>query len=392
MKKSLLTLSFGAFALGAAEFVMMGVLPRTASELGVDIPTAGHFISSYAIGVCFGTLMLIFGRRIAPKQLLVGFTALIAAGNLLAAFSSSYAMLIAARFISGLPHGAFFGTASVVAKRLAKPGHEAVAVSIVLTGQTIANMLGVSAGTLLGELLTWRLAFATLGLWATITLFLISLWLPNLAPIKDAGLRGQFRFLVTPRPWLILGAVLLGSSGVFCWWSYVSPWLTQVGGFPSSITPALMALAGFGMVVGGIAGGKLADLWHPGIASSLGQGMICITLLLIALDPGSMPTTALLTFLCACGMFFVNSPQQLVMVEIGEGGGEMVAAALVQIGFNFGNSIGAAVGGGVLDTFGSNYHLTALAGIPFSLVAATLLFIFHMSYERSDRTVTGHVC
>ena len=390
MKRSLIALASGAFALGAAEFAMMGVLPRTATDLGVDIPTAGHFISAYALGVCIGTSALIFGRKVKLKHLLIAFVILIAIGNAMAAVSSGYGMLVAARFISGLPHGAFFGTASVAAKRLADPGHEAAAVSAVLTGQTIANMLGVPAGTLLGEMFNWRLTFATLGIWAIITIFLIAAWLPDLSPIRDTGLKGQFRFLTTPRPWLVCGAVLLGSSGVFCWWSYVSPWLTEVGGFPSATTPILMALAGLGMVVGGIAGGAVSDRRAPGTASAMGQAIISLTLLLIASDPGSMPTTATLTLLCAFGMFFVNSPQQLLMVQIGEsgkGGGEMVAAALVQIGFNFGNSIGATVGGRVLDTFSNDYHQTAAAGIPFSLAAVILLFLFHAMYEKRHREV-----
>lgn len=382
MKRSLIALSFGAFALGAAEFVMMGVLPRTAADLGVDIPTAGHFISAYAIGVCFGTLMLVFGRTIPPKRLLFAFVALIAVGNILAAIAPNYAVFLAARFISGLPHGAFFGTASVVAKRLADPGHEAGAVSVVLTGQTIANMVGVPAGTMLGETLTWRLAFTVLGVWALITLVFVARWIPDLSAIPDAGLRGQFRFLASPRPWLVLGAVLFGSSGVFCWWSYISPWLTDVGGFSTALTPLLMALAGFGMVVGGLAGGKYSDHRKPGIASASGQIVIGAALLLIFLDPGSHPTTAALTFLCAFGMFFVNSPQQLLLIDIGEGGGEMVAAALVQIGFNLGNSIGASVGGWALDAAGLDYHMTALAGLPFSAAAFALLLTYSVAYER----------
>ena len=143
MKKSLLALATGSFALGFAEFVMMGILPATATGLRVSVPDAGDFISAYALGVCAGTLFLVFGRRVPPKRLLLGFVALVAVGNAAAACAPSAEALVAARFVSGLPHGAFFGTATIVARELADPGREGQAVSIMVLGQTVANMVGV---------------------------------------------------------------------------------------------------------------------------------------------------------------------------------------------------------------------------------------------------------
>jgi DHA1 family arabinose polymer transporter-like MFS transporter len=140
MKKSLLALAAGAFALGAAEFVMMGILPQAAEAMHVSIPSAGHFISAYAIGVCAGTVILVFGRKIPPKRLILAFIVLIIIGNLLSALSLNAPMLIAARFIAGLPHGAFFGTATLIAKSVADPGKEAKAVSMMVTGQTVARI------------------------------------------------------------------------------------------------------------------------------------------------------------------------------------------------------------------------------------------------------------
>ena len=199
MKRSILALASGAFVLGAAEFVMMGILPQAAAAMGVDIPTAGNYISSYAIGVCIGTLMLVFGRRVPPKRLIVLFMAIALAGNLLSAVSLNSPMLIAARFIAGLPHGAFFGTATLIAKTLADKGKEAQAVSMMVTGQTVANMLGVPAGTLMAEFMSWRLAFGILAAWAAMTVVLVLTWVPRVEPIRDAGLAGQFRFDRTSR-------------------------------------------------------------------------------------------------------------------------------------------------------------------------------------------------
>ena len=265
MKKSLLALASGAFILGAAEFVMMGILPQAAAATGVDIPTAGHYISAYAIGVCFGTLILVFGRKVPPKDLIIAFMVIALMGNLFSAFSANAAMLVIARFISGLPHGAFFGTATLIAKTLADKGKEAQAVSIMVTGQTLANMLGVPAGTLMAEFLSWRLAFGILAAWAAMTIVLSLAWIPFVAPIKDAGIAGQFKFLTRRGPWVILAAVFTGNAGVFCWWSYISPWLQKTGGWSSSLVPMLMMLAGFGMVVGGIIGGRITDRWrHAG--------------------------------------------------------------------------------------------------------------------------------
>ena len=263
MKRSILALASGAFILGAAEFVMMGILPQTATAMHVSIPAAGHYISAYAIGVCVGTLILVFGRKVPPKHLIILFMAIALVGNTLSAVSFCSPMLLVARFISGLPHGAFFGTATLIAKTLADKGKEAQSVSMMVMGQTVANMLGVPAGTLLAEAMSWRLAFAILAAWALMTIVVVISWVPSIDPIKDAGIKGQFRFLTHPGPWLILLAVFFGNSGIFCWWSYVSPWLQKTGGYDSDMVPFLMMLAGFGMVVGGIIGGlgpALSDL------------------------------------------------------------------------------------------------------------------------------------
>ena len=381
MKKSILALASGAFILGAAEFVMMGILPQTAASMHVSIPAAGHYISAYAIGVCFGTLILVFGRKVPPKNLIILFMAIALAGNTLSAIAVNSPMLLAARFISGLPHGAFFGTATLIAKTLADKGKEAQSVSMMVTGQTVANMLGVPAGTMLSELLSWRLAFAILAAWALMTLFLVIVWVPFVAPIKDVGIKGQFRFLTHPGPWFILLAVFFGNSGIFCWWSYVSPWLQKTGGWSSAMVPMLMMLAGLGMVVGGIVGGRLTDMWKPGATAALSHYIALCGLLLVFFLPGNHMTTAILTFLIGFALFFNSSPQQLLMVQAGEGGGELIAGAGVQIAFNFGNAIGSIVGGAALTATSMNYHFTGIAGAPISLLAVALLVIYTRRYE-----------
>ena len=319
-----------------------------------------------------------------PKRLLLGFVALVAVGNAAAACAPSAEALVAARFVSGLPHGAFFGTATIVARELADPGREGQAVSIMVLGQTVANMVGVPGGTLLAALLSWHATFLFVAVWAVGSLLLIARFVPAVRPIPDAGLAGQFRFLKKPGPWLVIGAVLLGNTGIFCWWSYVSPWLTDIGGFPSDALPALLALAGFGMVVGSLVGGRLTDRTSPGKMAAAGQAIGCITLALIFAFSGAPATAAGLMFLCAFGMFFVSSPQQLLMVKVGRGGGEMIGSACVQVAFNLGNAFGATIGQAVLNA-GASYASPSLAGVPFSLAAVALLAVFAARYERRYR-------
>ncbi|OZG68046.1 MFS transporter [Bifidobacterium eulemuris] len=381
MKKSLLALASGAFILGAAEFVMMGILPQTAATMNVDIPTAGNYISAYAIGVCIGTLMLVFGRKVPPKRLVILFMLLALTGNLLSTVAVNSPMLLAARLISGLPHGAFFGTATLIAKTVADKGKEAQAVSLMVTGQTVANMLGVPAGTLMAEHLSWRLAFGVLAAWAAMTIGLVLAWVPNVPPVKDVGLAGQFRFLKRRGPWVILAAVFVGNTGVFCWWSYVAPWLQQTGGWGSDLVPALMMLAGFGMVLGGLIGGRICDRWRSAGTAALGQFFSCIGLLLVFLLPGNHVSTFILTFWIAFGLFFISSPQQLLMVEAGQGGGELIAGAAVQVAFNAGNAVGSAVGGMALTMSAMDYHSTGLAGMPFAAAAVALLAFYSLRCE-----------
>ena len=383
MKRSILALASGAFVLGAAEFVMMGILPQAAAAMGVDIPTAGNYISSYAIGVCVGTLMLVFGRRVPPKKLILLFMAITLVGNLLSAVALNSPMLIVGRFISGLPHGAFFGTATLIAKTLADKGKEAQAVSMMVTGQTVANMLGVPAGTMMAEFMSWRLAFGILAAWAAMTVVLVLTWVPRVEPIRDAGLAGQFRFLKKPGPWMVLIAVFTGNAGIFCWWSYVSPWLTEVGGYASGVVPLLMMLAGFGMVVGGLVGGRICDRWRHAGTAALGQAISGVGLLFVFLVPGSPVICAILTFWIAFGLFFVSSPQQLLMAEAGKGGGELLGGATVQVAFNFGNAVGSIIGGAMLTVSGMNYHYPALGGLPLAVIAVALLVLFSRRYEGS---------
>ncbi len=377
MKKSLIALAFGTLGLGIAEFVMMGILPDVAKDLGISIPVAGHFISAYALGVCVGAPTLILARKHPLKHILLALVTLIVVGNICAAMAPNYWVLLLARFVSGLPHGAYFGVASIVAEKLADKGKGSEAVSIMIAGMTIANLFGVPLGTSLSNSISWRVTFLLVGCWGVIILYYIWRWVPHVEGLKDTGFKGQFRFLKTPAPWLILGATALGNGGVFCWYSYINPMLTNVSGFSAESITGLMVLAGFGMVVGNLISGRLSDRYTPGKVGTVVQAMICIVLLLIFFLSPYPWLSALLMCLCTAGLFAVSSPEQVLIIRVAKGG-EMLGAACVQVAFNLGNAIGAYAGGVAIS---AGYRYPALAGVPFALIGFTLFLIFYKKYQ-----------
>ncbi len=377
MKKSLIALAFGTLGLGIAEFVMMGILPDVAKDLGISIPVAGHFISAYALGVCVGAPVLILARKHPLKHILLALVTLMMVGNTCAALAPNYWVLLLARFISGLPHGAYFGVASIVAEKLADKGKGSEAVSIMIAGMTIANLFGVPLGTSLSNSISWRVTFLLVGCWGVIILYYIWRWVPHVEGLKDTGFKGQFRFLKTPAPWLILGATALGNGGVFCWYSYINPLLTEVSGFTAESITALMVLAGFGMVVGNLVSGRLSDRYTPGKVGTTVQAMICIVLLLIFFLSPYPWLSALLMCLCTAGLFAVSSPEQVLIIRVAKGG-EMLGAVCVQVAFNLGNAIGAYVGGLAIS---GGYRYPALAGVPFAMVGFILFLTFYKKYQ-----------
>ena len=356
---------------------MMGILRYVARDLNISIPVAGHFISAYALGVCAGAPMLIVARKRPLKHILLVLMALMLVGNLGAAMAPDYWLLLAARFISGLPHGAYFGVASIVAGKLADEGKSSEAVSIMIAGMTVANLFGVPLGTSLSHMLSWRVTFLLVGCWGLIVLYYIWRWVPVIEGLKDTGFKGQFRFLKTPAPWLILGATALGNGGVFCWYSYITPLLTNVSGFSAESVTALMVLAGFGMVVGNLVSGRLSDRYTPGKVGTVVQGMICILLLMIFFLSPNPWCSAILMALCTAGLFAVSSPEQVLIIRVAPGG-EMLGGACVQIAFNLGNAIGAYVGGLALS---GGYRYPALAGVPFALVGFVLFAVFYKKFQ-----------
>lgn len=259
MPKHLLALALGTLSLGIAEFAMMSILSNVAESLAVSIPEAGHFISAYALGVCAGVaVMVVAARGIALSRMLFILAALIFAGNLFAALAFDYWSMLAARFIAGLPHGAYFGAGAIVTTQLAGPGRASRDVCLMVTGMTIANLIGVPLGSFLAWSLSWRATFAVVAATALLLMLALKLWMPHVPPLPNNGFRAQFRFLGHLTPWLVLGAIGLGNGGFFACYSYVNPIMETVASVPTSLMSAVIALAGFGMVAGNLLSARLA--------------------------------------------------------------------------------------------------------------------------------------
>jgi len=213
MKKSLMAMAFGTFGLGIAEFAMMGILGSIAQDLQISITQAGHLISAYALGVCVGSPALLLVRKFPLKRILLLLSVVILAGNLCAAAAPNFTMLLIARFLSGFPHGAYFGVASIIAQRLAPEGKATQAVSIMMAGMTVATVFGVPLGTALSNAISWRLTFVLVSCWSIISLYGIWRWVPRMDALPDTGFKGQFRFMKSPAPWLIVSGTLIGGGG-----------------------------------------------------------------------------------------------------------------------------------------------------------------------------------
>ncbi len=384
MKKSLLPLALGTFGLGISEFVMMGILPFIARDLGVSIPEAGHLISAYAVGVSVGAPIMLFGARKYPlKKVLFLLIFIYALGNTLAGLSGSYSMMLAMRFVSGLPHGAFFGVGSIVAKRIAQEGKSAQALAFMISGMTVANLLGVPLGAYITNHFTWRIIFYGTGAWGVLNLLALVKLLPSQSPVPDTGFKGQFRFMKNIEPWLILIATGLGSGGVFCYYSYIAPLMTGLSGFSAGDMTWIMILSGCSMVVGNIIGGRLSDRFRSSAVVCIGYSIAALALMTVFFYASHSMVSLFMMCISSFCLFGVASAVQLLILQNARGG-EMMGAAFIQIAFNMGNALGAYSGGLPIDA-GMSVNYSAIIGTVFLSIAALSVFIFMRKQQMEER-------
>jgi len=376
MNRKLLPLTLGGLGIGITEFVMMGLLPDIANDLTISIPKAGHLISAYALGVVIGAPLLVaIAGKYPPKQILIALMIMFTAFNAFSAFAPNYTTLFIARLLSGLPHGAFFGVGSVVASRIAQQGKEAQAVSLMFLGLTIANIAGVPLGTYIGHHFSWRFSFAIVVAVGLITVFSLKALLPALAANPERNLRGELSFFRKTEAWLIILMISIGTGGLFCWYSYIAPLMTDIAGFSENAVTYILMLAGVGMLVGNLLGGFLADRFSPGKASAVLLVTMAITLIVVHFLSFNPVMALIMTFITGAVAFALAAPIQMLMINTAKGA-EMIAASVSQASFNIGNALGAFLGGLPL-VYQFDYTWPAIVGALMAFTGSLFAFIFN---------------
>jgi DHA1 family inner membrane transport protein len=381
MPIALLALTAGAFGIGTTEFVIMGLLLQVSADLHVSIAAAGLLISGYALGVAVGApLLTIATRRVPRKTVLLALMAIFTLGNIACALAPSYEMLMAARVITSLAHGTFFGVGSVVATGLVAPEKRASAIAIMFTGLTAATMLGVPAGAWLGLQFGWRSTFWAVALIGVFALAVLAVFVPrDRAADKQAPASLADELAVLARPQVLLGLAMtvLGFAGVFAVFTYIQPLLTRITGLSEAAVSPILLLFGGGLAVGNILGGKLADrALMPAVLGTL----VALAVVLAVMEPAlhSGVTAALFVGLLGIAAFATVAPLQLRVLEKASGAGQNLASSLNIAAFNLGNALGAWVGGVVIDrgpglgALGWVAALLTLAGLAIALWSRAL--------------------
>ncbi|MFF9313387.1 MFS transporter [Streptomyces sp. NPDC014748] len=346
MPLALLALAVGAFGIGTTEFVMMGLLPDVADGLGISIPTAGHLVSAYALGVVIGApLLAALTSKLSRRHVLIGLMVLFVVGNALSALAPGHGWLLAARFLSGLPHGAFFGVGAVVATGLVPPERKARSVSLMFLGLTVANIAGVPAATLMGQHLGWRATFLGVAAIGIAAIAALALLIPadRASAVPSAGLRGELAALRPLPVWLALLTTVAGFGALFAAYSYITPMLTEAAGYAEGSVTVLLALFGVGATAGNLLGGRLADHSLRGTLFG-GLGALAVVLALFPVLMRDEWGAAVAVALLGTAAFVTGSPLQLMVMEKAAAAPSLASSAN-QAAFNLANAGGAWIGG-----------------------------------------------
>lgn len=381
MKKSLLALALGGLGIGITEFSMMGMLPDAAQSLRVSIPEAGYLITAYALGVVIGApLLVVVMNRFSPLKTLIILMGLFTLFNGLSLIAPDYGLLLVSRFISGLPHGAFFGVGSVIASRLADKGKEAQAVATMFSGLTVANLLGVPLGTYIGHQFSWRYTFLLIVAVGILTMLALKLWMPNMKAAPKNNPWKDFGIFLNVNVWYMVLLFSVAPGALFAWISYIAPLMTEVSGIANKYLPYIMVLAGLGMFVGNLIGGKLTDAFSPAkvVIGVLVVQILCMLLIYTLSD--NVWISLVMTFLTGVTTFALVPSLTLLLLNSVKSDAEMLVASLGPACFNIANALGAFWGGVPIDR-GFGYTSPALVG---SIMAA-LGIIISLCYIRRSK-------
>ncbi|WP_346620577.1 MFS transporter [Blastococcus montanus] len=366
---AIVALALGGFAIGTTEFVTMGLLPDIAEGVGVDIPSAGHVISAYALGVVVGApVIAAMSARLPRRALLVGLMGAFLVGNVLTAVAPAYPTLLGARFLAGLPHGAYFGVASLVAASLVAPRLRGRAVSSVMLGLAVALVAGVPAATWLGQAAGWRAAYWLVVVLAAATVAAVLVVVPPSPGRSDATVRGELGALRRPQVLLTLAVGVVGFGGMFALYSYIAPVVTDVAELSRGTLPVVLFVYGIGGIIGTALAGRLGD-WS--LFRSLVGALVALMVLLavVAVVASWVPGLVAGVFLVSVSGSTLAILLQLRLMETA-GEAQMLGAALNHSALNLANALGAWVGGLVIAA-GLGYRAPSAVGA--ALAAAGLI-------------------
>ena len=392
MPAGVIALALGAFGIGMTEFVPIGLLPQMAREFDVSIPLAGWIVTVYAVGVVVGALPLIaMSLRMPRKVFLVSLMVLFIIGNLATALAPVFEIALVGRVLSAFAHGAFYGVGAVVAAGLVHRSRRSAAIAAMFTGLTLANLIGVPAGTWLAEITSWRITFIAIAAFGLLSAIALLRYIPALPATPGIKLRHEFRAAGDVRVIFAMLATLFGFGGVFAAITYLAPMMTEHTGFPESSVTWLLIVLGLGMVIGNWAGGRLADkALVPTVITSL--SLLAVMLLVFTFTAASQPLSVISIFLIGASGFATVPPLQAVVMSRAAAAPNL--ASTLNIGaFNLGNAVAAWLGGltiaGGLGYASPNWVGAIMTAV--GLIFAALSFTLARRGTPTTPDNTGHV-
>ncbi|MBZ9742915.1 MULTISPECIES: MFS transporter [unclassified Mesorhizobium] len=386
MSLPLIALFIAAFAFGTTEFVIAGVLPQVAQGLGVSVPTSGYLVSGYACGIAIGgPLLALATKRLPRKTLLLGLAVAFTIGQAACALAPDFTSMLLLRIAVAVAHGAYFGVAMVVAVGLVREDQRGMAVAVILSGLTVSNVIGVPAGTAIGNIWGWRATFWVMGALGVAATLAMAALLPRAAgyQAKSASLASEVRVLARQQVWTSLILMLMLMLGQFCLFTYITPTLLDVTGLDENLVPWVLLLNGVGATLGVFLGGKLSD-WKlmPSLIAMLALQAVTLAVL-YAVSPYPLP---MVVAIIAWGglNFAIGTPiQTRILAWTADASG--LAASLIPSGFNIGIALAASLGAAMLNA-GYGYRSLPVAGALAMLVAVIVAIASHVWERRADVT------
>ncbi|WP_418276499.1 MFS transporter [Isoptericola jiangsuensis] len=368
--RALLALALGGFTIGTTEFATMGLLPQIGGDLGVSDPVAGHAITAYAVGVVVGApLLTVVAAKMSRRRLLLVLMGFYTLANVLSAAAPSIEWLVAGRFLAGLPHGAFFGVGAAVGASVAGPGRRGHAVAMMMTGLTVANVVGVPLSTAVGQAMGWRAAFLLIGVLGAVALAALFWFVPERGPV-ESSVRNELGSLANGPLWVAFVAGSIGFGGLFAVYTYVAPTITGVTGMSEGAVPWVLAIMGVGMTVGTLLGGRLAD---RSVLGTVIGGFVAtgVALVVFALTATTVVGAVSGLFLLGVTSQVLGLAMQTRLMDLSPRT-ESLGAALCHSALNLGNASGAFFGGLVIAA-GWGYVAPAWVGLALTVVGLAIV-------------------